>query len=1558
MNHFAELGTGGNGISINYDGSEYIDIPDRDYYVSLDTKINKSVNEQIIKKGVMFFMPVDINDINIYNQEYILQIYGILADGSKAEVQLKNIPVFFDVAVPDVVSNESFHRDLSLYISENIKQNNNNVPAFSIEQIYAKALHGFTTKEKAFERVFTDTTSSRYELLKIVNGMNGVETYSNDPNYYYRKAARERLLSLSDWVTLENYEYSKDEFHTFKLSYSNYKQINDPKIRSLSCIQKDKTLVATWDIETYSSSNTGLVPMGENDEDSVFMICLTFHWLHDPDPFYSVCIVDRETESDSRWTTIICGNQENIIRAMALVLNRLRPDIITGFNDGGYDWRFVMHKVIKLEILEWFWKKISCEKKPRQEKYITNYNFNVRREKEIKINAENTVKVICPIIPGLVCIDTSVCFTKIYTKLEMNKYGTLKFYLNDNGLPTKVDLPIITLWNYYKKGTDKNMREIAYYCIVDSLSVQRLLVKRSIISDYREISTLAYISLSDVHYYANGVRVGNLVGSYAFQAGILVNTKPKYSPPEKYPGAYVFQPDKGMVPDIDRLNNLKNAKTDEEIEKSIKEFANDRPVTCLDFASLYPSLIMTYNLSPEKIVKDVNEKEALERQGYKLHEINFSTLNRNIIAWSVMHNNDPEQMGLFPTILLKLFNKRKEMKGLLKKYNDEKEIYDIIKSGKSVEEIKDSFNIEIDKLKSDVTVSLGSSLEEELESRQRRIQNIEKQIKILENIKLETLDKDYADICFNRSCIDKKQNALKIYMNTFYGETGNHLSAFFLLELAGGITSAGQYNIKLVADYVRDKGFGIKYGDSVMPYTPITIKTIDGDINILTFNDFNKHTWIKCAEYKYCPGYEKEYFVPCFMKTWTENGWSTIKRMIRHRTTKKIYRIHTDKGIVDVTEDHSLLDNNRFKIKPEECTVGKTKLLHSIQDCIMSFKPRVLDFYTKSQIQAQIDFQAVQKTGVNIVIESYDSEKDIYHMSIRDPINDDSCHVIKSIELLHDSYVGYVYDIETEHGSFQAGIGNIIVKNTDSLYLTCPNEYFRDCDIKYINNEISKEMYFTAMVKITLRIMVKIEKEINDFLEKETGSTFLKMENEGCTYPCLFLGKKKYYGIKHLSEVNFRPKNLFIKGIEIIKKGKSQIEKKIGKTIMNESVDINNEKKIIDIVKDILKDSIVNNTWDFEDFVLTSAWKPTKKNQSVQRFMKRMSARHEIELRENNILIKEGKLPNELKYSPLEPGERFSYVLVKNDMLYDYKGCKIKVKIGDIMEYAHIALKEGMKVDTILYLVNYVIGTCARFISSDPQFMPLSKMDEDKTDEYTVKKARDMLEKFVKDANGISKAEIDEQGKKYKKIFKEAMNIINIPKNLKSIITGPILLLAFDDSDDTDVISLVFKSARKEAERIYKKYLLKLEDELITSLEINPSNGSDISNNTKSENLFKYNNTWTVDFINSTDYNYRSELSKMINTIDDISIQFRTELVYIVDRLRNNSFNEEYLKNIQVNENFIDIWRRIIGLEIYRYQDERISLLIKEMKCKRLRTTIKPNKKETEKLVKTASEKI
>ena len=90
------------------------------------------------------------------------------------------------------------------------------------------------------------------------------------------------------------------------------------------------------------------------------------------------------------------------------------------------------------------------------------------------------------------------------------------------------------------------------------------------------------------------------------------------------------------------------------------------PISGLDYSSLYPSLIMAYNLSPEFLILDRNYKEEIKEKGYEIHDINFEykyenylleKCVKNIEGWTVRHDESKEKsnFGLYPSILKDLF---------------------------------------------------------------------------------------------------------------------------------------------------------------------------------------------------------------------------------------------------------------------------------------------------------------------------------------------------------------------------------------------------------------------------------------------------------------------------------------------------------------------------------------------------------------------------------------------------------------------------------------------------------------------------------------------------------------------------------------------------------------------------------------------------------------------------------------------------------------------------------------------------------------------------------------
>lgn len=88
---------------------------------------------------------------------------------------------------------------------------------------------------------------------------------------------------------------------------------------------------------------------------------------------------------------------------------------------------------------------------------------------------------------------------------------------------------------------------------------------------------------------------------------------------------------------------------------------------------------------------------------------------------------------------------------------------------------------------------------------------------------------------------------------------------------------------------------GIVYGDSVTGDTPILLQDMNGNVVIKTIETIGK-SWEDYDGFKsddlslsdkQCDSNITNY------KVWTSNGWSEIKRVIRHKTRKQIYEIKT-----------------------------------------------------------------------------------------------------------------------------------------------------------------------------------------------------------------------------------------------------------------------------------------------------------------------------------------------------------------------------------------------------------------------------------------------------------------------------------------------------------------------------------------------------------------------------------------------------------------------------------------------------------------------------------------
>jgi len=364
-----------------------------------------------------------------------------------------------------------------------------------------------------------------------------------------------------------------------------------------------------------------------------------------------------------------------------------------------------------------------------------------------------------------------------------------------------------------------------------------------------------------------------------------------------------------------------------------------------------------------------------------------------------------------------------------------------------------------------------------------------------------------------------KQLAYKISMNSVYGFTGAvNRGMLPLMAIAETVTMRGRQMIEQSRSYVEENfpGAKVRYGDSVLPGTPVLVRygtCMNGkQIPIEQLAEF--------GNWKSYPGFLKEGTgkEQCELlhsvQSFTHMGWKTIKRVIRHKCHKKILRIYTSEGsMVDVTEDHSLLTPMVVHVKPAELTIGSELL-------------------------------AI-----------------------------DSVEHVSTISVLHDEWDDYVYDIETEAGTFQAGVGRLIVKNTDSIMVQFDTGGLTGHDA----------------IEYSWKLGERASKEISALFKSPNK---LELEKVYCPY---FLYSKKRYAAKMWVEKSSPDgvrsvvfDKIDVKGLQVVRRDSCKFVRDTCKSLLETVLESPDPVAAVKMAREA-KEKLITGNVDPGDLVLTKS---------------------------------------------------------------------------------------------------------------------------------------------------------------------------------------------------------------------------------------------------------------------------------------------------------------------------------------------------------------------------------
>ena len=203
-------------------------------------------------------------------------------------------------------------------------------------------------------------------------------------------------------------------------------------------------------------------------------------------------------------------------------------------------------------------------------------------------------------------------------------------------------------------------------------------------------------------------------------------------------------------------------------------------------------------------------------------------------------------------------------------------------------------------------------------------------------------EEEMLEVC--ASVLDAQQKALKVSANSMYGSLGTKVGLLSFIPGAASVTAMGRSLIITAIDFAINKYMKLStvstenvkprlvYGDSVTGDTPIIVKDINNLVHIVPIDklhELSNNTWSDYPGLKLDGEVRTEKSkidISNNLRVWADGKWTPLKKIIRHKVDKKIYRVQTGNGCVDVTEDHSLVTPDRKKIKPKDVNVGSNLL--------------------------------------------------------------------------------------------------------------------------------------------------------------------------------------------------------------------------------------------------------------------------------------------------------------------------------------------------------------------------------------------------------------------------------------------------------------------------------------------------------------------------------------------------------------------------------------------------------------------------------------------------------
>jgi DNA polymerase elongation subunit (family B) len=379
-------------------------------------------------------------------------------------------------------------------------------------------------------------------------------------------------------------------------------------------IKWDKDLIKVFSIDIETSTEEGFPDLKTANEEILLIT------VKDNTHKQIVTFTSRQFVSDRPDVRVeYSANEAQMLRNFAFFWKDNCPDVVTGWNIEGFDIPYLVNRI----------------KRVLGEDYVNYLSpWGIVRDKKLRISADKSIDSYA--IVGVSILDYLAVYKKFtYTNQESYRLDYIaQVELGEN----KLENPEDNFKDFYTKHWDMFVK----YNIHDVELVDKLEDKMKLIE---LIFTLAYSSKINFEDVYSPVRMWDvIIYNYLRDKNIVIPLQKDSTKSESFEGAYVKDPLIGQ----------------------------HKWVASFDLNSLYPHLIMQYNMSPETLVQDVMINTNVEK--LLNSEIDTSEAHNKGIAMTAngwCYRKDIK--GFLPTLMEEMYTNRSKFKKQMLKVQQEYE---------------------------------------------------------------------------------------------------------------------------------------------------------------------------------------------------------------------------------------------------------------------------------------------------------------------------------------------------------------------------------------------------------------------------------------------------------------------------------------------------------------------------------------------------------------------------------------------------------------------------------------------------------------------------------------------------------------------------------------------------------------------------------------------------------------------------------------------------------------------------------------------------------------------